>query len=390
MTRHTRCSTPSRPSSGLSLFVVLLLFAVSAGVATAQRTPQRSEQVFSEAYKLYSNQLYEQAIEGFASFREAYPDHINAAEALYYQAESSLAVGHTDQAVALFTQFRQRYPAHPLAFRASLALGQYFYETRDFQRAIATLTDVLDDDPPDEIGAKALYWMGESSQNLGRTNDALRYFRQAADTYRFTETAPIALYAIAYTHVQQENYDEAARAFELLGARYPDSPYAQNLGLALAEVYYELEDYQRVVSEIKQRMPQLDPAAKERATFLIAEAYNQLRDSENAIVYYRQITEGDLQSPYYRRALYGLGWNYYHEGVHQWAADHFAQARGAFDDALAMQATYYEAVNRVLADEKRAAIDLFKAVADTWPDGSLADHALYELGLVQYDLRLWS
>ena len=31
-----------------------------------------------------------------------------------------------------FTQFRQRYPAHPLAYRASLALGQYFFQTGDY------------------------------------------------------------------------------------------------------------------------------------------------------------------------------------------------------------------------------------------------------------------
>ncbi len=370
--------------------LALLLTAAPAAPAPAQRAEQRPEQAFAAAYRLYADQLYEQAIDGFGAFRAAYPDHVSAAEALYYQAESSLAVGHTEQAVALFRQFQQRYPAHPMAFQARLALGQYFYQSNAYERAIVTLNDVLADDPPPSIAAKALYWMGESAQNLGRTDEALRYYRQAADGYRFTDTAPIALYAIAYTHVQQDQLDEAARAFELLAARYPDSPYARNIGLALAEVYYELGDYQRVVEEIQRRLPQLEPAARERATFFLAEAYNQLRDSENAIVYYRRFTEGDPASPYHRRALFGLAWNYYEEGVHQWAADHFAQAREGHDDDLAMRATYYEAVNRVLADQKRQAIPLFEAVTAGWPDGPLADHALYEMGTVQYDLRLWS
>ena len=369
--------------------LLLLLVVLVAGPVYAQRVPESPEQAFSDAYKLYADEFYEQAIAGFDAFQETYPDHVNAAEALYYQAEAALAVGHTDLAVTLFTRFRRRYPAHPLAFRASLALGQYFFETGDFERAITTLNDVLDDEPPDDIAAKSLYWMGESAQNLGRIGEALTYYRQAADNYRFTETAPIALYAIAYTHVQLEAYDEAARAFELLGARYPESPYSRNIGLALAEVYYELDDYERVVEEIQQRMPQLDLSARERATFLMAEAYNQLRDSENAIVYYRQITEDNPTSPYYRRALYGLGWNYYHEGVHQWAADHFAQARAGHDDDLAMQATYYEAANLYLADQKRQAIGLFAAVADRWPNGPLSDKALYEKGMVEYELRLW-
>jgi len=369
--------------------LLLLLVVLLVGPVYAQRVPESPEQTFSDAYKLYADEFYEQAIAGFDAFRESYPNHVNAAEALYYQAEASLAVGHSDLAVTLFTRFRRLYPAHPLAFRASLALGQYFYETGDYERAITTLNDALDDDPPGEIASKSLYWMGESAQHLGRIGEALTYYRQAADTYRFTETAPIALYAIAYTHVQLEAYDEAARAFELLGARYPESPYSRNIGLALAEVYYELDDYQRVVEEIQQQMPRLDPAARERATFLMAEAYNQLRDSENAIVYYRRITEENPLSPYYRRALYGLGWNYYHEGVHQWAADHFAQVSQGYEDDLAMQATYYEGANLYLADQRRQAIGLYAAVVDRWPNGPLSDQALYEKGMVEYELRLW-
>ena len=366
-----------------------LLVALLAGPSYAQRVPERPEQIFADAYKLYADEFYEQAIARFDAFGKAYPEHVNAAEALYYQAEASLATGHVEQAVTLFTQFRRRYPAHPLAYQASLALGQYFFEAQDYTRAIETLAAVLADEPPDEIGARALYWMGESSRHLGRTDQALRYYQQAADNYRFTETAPIALYAVALTHVEQDQYDEAAEAFELLGTRYPSSPYARNIGLALAEIYYELNDYERVIEEIRRRMPALDPAARDRATFLTAEAYNQLRDSENAIVYYRQITESDTLNVYYRRALYGLGWNYHHEGAYEWAADHFAQVHDGHDDDLAMQAVYYEAANRFLANQNDQALALFEALADEWPRSNLADNALYEKGMIAYELRRW-
>ena len=368
---------------------VLLLTALMAAPSSAQRVPERPEQVFADAYKLYADEFYEQAIARFDAFGKAYPEHVNAAEALYYKAEASLAVGHVEQAVTLFTQFRRRYPAHPLAYQASLALGQYFFESQDYTRDIETLAAVLADEPPDEIGARALYWMGESSRHLGRVDQALRYYQQAADNYRFTETAPIALYAVALTHVEQERYDEAAEAFELLGTRYPSSPYARNIGLALAEIYYELNDYERVVDEIRRRMPALDPAAKDRATFLTAEAYNQLRDSENAILYYRRITEGDTLNAYYRRALYGLGWNYHHEGAYEWAADHFEQVQDGYDDDLAMQAVYYEAANRFLANQDDRAMALFQALADEWPRSNLADQALYEKGMIEYELRMW-
>ncbi len=387
-------TVPTRRVSPLPWRAVLwapafLLVALMAAPSAAQRVPERPEQVFSDAYKLYADEFYEQAIVRFDAFRRAYPEHINAAEALYYQAEASLAAGHVEQAVTLFTQFRQRYPTHPLAFQASLALGQYFFESKRYARAIETLAAVLTDDPPPEIGARSLYWMGESSRHLGRIDQALRYYQQAADNYRYTETAPIALYAVALTHVEQNEYSEAAAAFERLGTRYPNSPYARNIGLALAEIYYELDEFDRVIEEIKQRRNALDPEAQDRATFLTAESYNQLRDSENAIYHYRQITEGDTLNLYFRRALYGLGWNYHHEGVYQWAADHFLQVHEGFDDDLAMQAVYYEAANRYLAQQHVEAIGLFEAVADEWPRSELADKALYEKGMIEYERRLW-
>ena len=230
--------------------------------------------------------------------------------------------------------------------------------------------------------------MGEAAAELGRPDEALTHFRRAAE-YRDTPTAPVALYAIAFTQVRLERLDEAARSFEVLSARYPESDYARNLGLALAEVYYELGDYERVVDEVERRMGDLSPEARERATFLMAEAHNQLRDSEKAIVFYRRFTESSPDSPYYRRSLYGLAWNYYFQGVYRWAADHFARVREGADDELAGQAAYYEAVNRELAGQTTEAIDAFLTLVNGWPESSLRDHALYELGKVYYDLRMW-
>lgn len=376
----------------LALLVLLLMatgLLLPPRPGVAQSDPARAEQAFSTAYDLYANQLYGQAATAFYQFRQRYPTHPSQAEALYYEAESMLALGQADAAVALFRQFQQQYPAHPLAFQARLALGQHFYEQADFERATTTLQDVLDDQPPPEVAAKALYWMGAASLERGQTDRALTYYQQVTDDYVYSSTAPLAVYAIAFIHVQQDDYDAAVDAFELLTVRYPDSPYARNIGLALAEVYYELGDYERVIEEVEKRLPRLDEEARERATFLQAEAYNQLRDSENAILYYQRFTEQDPESPYYRRALYGLAWNYYFEGVYEWAADRFGQVQAGHRDDLAMQATYYEAVNRKLNGKPGVGADLFAEVADRWPDGDLADRALFERGIALYELRQW-
>ena len=378
----------------LSLAFGGVLLSISPGFsveqsARAQREPALPETIFAEGFRLYADHLYEPSIEVFDDFRKRYPDHVSAPEALYYQAEAALTLGREEEAVRLFSQFQELYPAHPLAFQARLALGKHFYEAGDYERALRVLAKVAASDPLPETAAKALYWMGESAMHLGRIDEAVGYYQRAADAYRETSTAPIALYAIAVAEVRRKRYDDAASAFELLAARYPNSPYAQNIGLALAEVYYELGDYPRAVTEIKRRLPNLSGEARERATFLLAESYNQLRDYDNAIIYYRRFFEGNPDSPYFRRALYGLAWNYHFEKAYQWAADEFDRVRKGFDDELAAEATYYAAVNRKLASEPEVAIRLFRETADRWPQHPLADHALFELGLTQYALHQW-
>ncbi|RMH52257.1 MAG: tetratricopeptide repeat protein [Bacteroidetes bacterium] len=372
------------------LLGVCLVMLVPAPAARAQRAPDRPEQAFAEAHALYTDGLFEQAARAFHAFRRAYPDHIDAPEAFYYEAEATLILGHSEQAVALFRAFQEAYPGHPLVYQARLTLGQFFYETGAYDRALETLEQVLAENPPPEVGGKALFWMGEAALNQGRPEQALIYYRRSADEYPTASTADAALYAIGYTLVRLDRYDEAARAFEVLAARYPSSSYALNIGLALAEIYYELGDYERTVQEINRRMPNLGDAARERATFLLAESYNQLRNSEQAILHYRRFTEANPDSPYYRRALYGLAWNYHFEGAYQWAAEEFARVRTGHTDALAEQASYYEGVNLKLAERPEEAIERFKETAIFWPDGALADHAYFELGVAQYELRQWA
>ena len=145
--------------------------------------------------------------------------------------------------------------------------------------------------------------MGESATGQGDFSAGVTYYQRAADQYPETDTAPIALYAIAFGNIERQQYAEAVVAFEQLSTRYPNSPYVEAMGLALAEAYYEVGEYELVVEEINRRINRLPDEASERAGFLLAEAYNQLRDSENAIVAYRRFTEENPDSPFYRVAL---------------------------------------------------------------------------------------
>lgn len=367
----------------------LLWSALAPHTSRAQRSPDRPERAFAEALQLYNDRHYMQAAQAFETFRRNHPDAVNAPETFYYQAQAMLALDRQAEAVRLLTRLQRTYPSHPMARDARLRLGQYFFEEGDYAQARQTLEQVVADYSDRPEAAQALYQLGTMAREEGNMSEALSAFRRVVDRYPEAEVAPAALYEVGTTQVRLERYDAAAESFEELSEAYPDSPYVRTLGLALANVYYELGDYERLIEEVEKRRPNLAGEARERATFLLAEAHNHLGNSEDAIVYYRRFTENNPDSPYYRPALYGLAWNYHKQDSYQWAADHFARVHAGQSDHLAQKATYYEAANRYLDGQASEALALYREYVDAWPEGELADQAQYEIGMLLYEQRDW-
>jgi len=367
--------------------ILLLLLLVPA--AHAQPADRNATETFQEGLHQFNNNLFAKAARTFHTFRAAWPDHPRSPDAMYHEAESYLALDREDDAIRLLRAFEDRYPRHPYAFGTRLALGKYFFEEGDYDRAILTLEQVLEGSPTPEQASIALYWMGESAYQLGRPDEAISYLERIVRTYPQSEVAPRAAYAIAFNQVQMGRYDQAAASFERLDRQFASSPFASNMGLALAEVYYEIEDFARAADEIERRLPNLGGEARERAIFLLAESQNQTRNSEQAIVNYRHFTEGNSDSPYFERALYGLAWNYHHEGAWQWAADNFQRVVDSGYAPLEAESAYYVGVNLRLTENLPGAVTAYRAFVDRHPRHRLADRGWLELGITLYELRRW-
>ena len=370
------------------VFLALLCLLLPS-VVTGQRLDRQGTEAFESGLHLINNNLFANAAKSFNQFQIDFPNDPRRPDAMFYEAESYLAMNRENDAIELLRSFDEQYPSHPFAFGTRLSLGKYFFENGDFDRAILTLEQVLERSPTAEQSALALYWMGESAHQLRRNDEALSYFERVVRDYGSTETAPRAAYAIAYNQVELGRFDDAAASFERLDQQFSGSEFAGNMGLALAEVYYEISDFRRAADEITRRLPNLGGEARERAIFLLAESQNQNRNSEQAIVNYRHFTEGDGTSPYFERALYGLAWNYHHEGAYQWAADNFTRVRESGFADLAGESAYYVGVNLAMAEDAQGAVSALQRFVSEYPNHELADHGYFELGITLYEQRQW-
>ncbi len=368
---------------------LVALGCLVVGPAFAQRVPDRAEQIFAEAQELYANAFYEQAIERFETFLRQWPSHDNAAEALYYQAEASLITGHGEQAVMLFTRFRRRHRSHPFLPRASFTLGQHFFATERYERAINELALALDPKFPAEDASKALYWMGESARHLGRLEDALEYFHRAADEYPKTEAAPRALYTAGLLHVDLQAFGDAAASFERLDRQYSDSSLGREIRLALAEIYFLLEDYENVIVEVLDKLPSLPHELQSNALFLAAVSHTRLGNMEKATTHYLRVVENHPGADDYRQALFEVAWAYHKKGLYESAAQRFTELAAGPKDELTQGAAYHAGANYLLAGRTAPAIRMFTRVADEWPGSKLAQHAYFEIGSAAYAAKDW-
>ena len=373
------------PHAAGTLIGLTLISLALAPVAWAQREAPEAEDAFAQAAALQSRALHGPAAAAFADFRQRYPEHPSAAQALYLEARSVLALGRQDAAIQLFDTLQREYPLHPKAESARLQLAQTFLERGETERGVQQLRSVLASAPDDATAARALYLLGDARQDDGALETALAYYQRVAEDYPDTDLAPAALYAAGVVQVKQDRFEAAASAFEALGQRFPDSEYAQTVGTALAEVYFQLGQYENAVREVDQRLPTLSTEERARALFLQAESQRQLARYADARSTYASLLDRHASSRYVRPAQYGLGWIRYRQGQYQEAARSFAAARGSSTDALAESATYHAAVSHARAGRTDEAVARFREVANTWPDGSFAGPAQFEVGMQLYE-----
>ena len=365
-------------------FLLLCVFVGGAVLpAHAQQEDRRAEQTFASAVQLYEQQLYPEATAALSAFRAAHPTHPAAPQSLYLEAQATLASGNDAETRRLLTRLQRQYPSHPRAQAAKLGLAQHYLDQGNSQKAKRQLQAIATAPNNSAEGARALYLLGRTEQKRGNLDAALPYFKQVYQRYPNAELAPAALYAQGVTQVSQERYDAATASFERLGEQYPDSPFAQNLGTTLAEVYYRVGQYENAATELQQRLPELTGTERTRALFLLGEAYRQSNRGDAAVTQYRQILENAPNSSYASPARYGLAWQHYDAGRHQAAADAFTEVQAA-GGPLATEATYYEAVNRALLGNREKALRLYRAYVDTGEDDRLLAEARYEIGLLSY------
>lgn len=113
-------------------------------------------------------------------------------EALYGRAFDALKSSKYPEAITGMAEFLVRFPAHPLADNAQYWLGQAYYVTRDYAKAVEAFAAVGGSSPDTSKAPDALLKKGLSESELGRTEAARATLNEVIRRYPQSDSARLA------------------------------------------------------------------------------------------------------------------------------------------------------------------------------------------------------
>ena len=188
--------------------------------------------IFNAGVAAIRQNKLDRAEEQYKLATEVLPDRVGAYKNLAY---TYIQMGNDSLAVQTYVKVIE---LDPKDMESKNALGQLYYKTKDFDKAIETLKEVIDQaDPKSKEYSQALYNLAISYDFIGQSDKALQAYHNALEANPGDKDL---LFNLGRLHFMQKNYEKAIESFQQVLETDPDDFDAnQNTGNA----YLQLEKY---------------------------------------------------------------------------------------------------------------------------------------------------
>lgn len=237
--------------SSISRFHILLLIAIfllAGCTSTNKKLNLPPGKLLTEGKHQIKVKGYNKAKEHFHQLLEDYPDSKERVQALLYLANTYYLDDEYEESKFHYQKFIELHPANKLVDRA------YFYKamssfkmreiaTRDQTNTLAAIEgfeDMIKRFPKSRLHAKAVkkkneclsilavseFEVGKFYYRTGAYQSAISRLKNVRETYPNQGFADEAIYIIAESYLEEENYSEAKENFIELLKKYPKSKFS--------------------------------------------------------------------------------------------------------------------------------------------------------------------
>jgi len=144
----------------------------------------REDATFRAAVCDYGLSLFEDSDAGLVAFMNRYPRSKLVGEALLMRGDIAGATGRTDEAIVFYQQAMQHKDLNAEQYNhCAFQAGTIIYDDADYERLRAHFQAYLDQARDGANLPQAIYWIGVALWNQGEQAGALRFYREAVETY---------------------------------------------------------------------------------------------------------------------------------------------------------------------------------------------------------------
>jgi TolA-binding protein len=263
---------------------------------------------FNRGMELFNKEKYAAAIRLFDSFVRNYDKSnlIMVSEAEYYSAIAALRLFNSDAEYRVIT-YILTHPESPRLNETRLALGDYFYQNKNYRKAVIYYETVNRQELKTDKLAEYFFRLGYSLYIKGDKSRALLMFSEIKDID--TEYTPPAVYYFSQIAYEQKMYQTAMEGFMRLKE---DETFGGVVPFYIVQILYLQKDYDGILSMAPDL---LKSAGKVRAVELyrfIGDAYYNKENYKEALPYLEKYSLGAKASD--REDKYQLGYCYYKTG----------------------------------------------------------------------------
>jgi len=190
----------------------------------------------------YNMGAYDSAIVNYQHVLSEFPSSNYVFDAVNGIQYAYIALGKPDIAVSLINNFIAGNPNSNFADKLLFKKGEIYYSRKLFDKAKNSYNELISSYPQSSLVPDAWYWMGKSSQNLGKNDEAVQYFTTVFNDYPGKESAASSVIEIVSIYSNRKDYNSALDILNRSLDKLSKSPRLPELKFIKAETLINMSD----------------------------------------------------------------------------------------------------------------------------------------------------
>ena len=273
----------------------------------------------------------------------------------------------------------RKYSPDPIANQALIDIANYYYNARDYERAIQYYQRVPTSGMTREQKSEVRFRMGYAYFVNKKFTQAKSNFKEVQnfENKYFYPTN----YYLGLTYFFEGNYGEAAKKFRVVEK---STKYKPHIPFYLAQIYFAEARYEELISYAEPRMK--DPKVRKRKEIqqLIGQAYFEKEDYQRALPYLQEYAE--KSSKLRQEEFYQLGFAQYQTRNYGKAIRSFQELDG-INSELGQHAMFYLGDSYLKLGQKSSARSAFGKTKRLEYDPGIKEEALFNYAKLSYELK---